>query len=82
MDQVTVGRIVHYAHNGFETGQKTLAGIVTHVHDDGSVNLTVFHNTFEEHLRAVSYDPGEGSVSDVSAGWTYPDGTWHWPARV
>lgn len=70
MDTVTVGRIVHYVQHGFETGRRVLAAMVIHVHDDGRVNLTVFHWGRQEYVQAVPFD-AEGR-----------DGTWRWPERV
>ena len=63
----SVGRIVHYSHSG-----TPLAAIITMVHTDTTINLTVFAQNGDSWGRqTVSYN--EDRVTH---------GTWSWPPRV
>lgn len=64
----TVGRIVHYTLPG--DYQLCRAALVTDVHPDATVALTVFSPSGQHHVLFVDYDPGN------------VPGTWHWPERT
>ena len=65
-----IGWIVHYLR-----GDGTVApGIVTHVHDDGTVDLTIF--TREGHSKAFH---GIGRAAEDAPAAA---GEWFWPPRV
>lgn len=63
----TVGRIVHF-HDASDTGP--LAAMVTFVHDDGAVELTLFV-------------PRVGTEMHERVAWseTPAAGCWNWPPR-
>ena len=69
---VTPGRIVHYQPVPGENGGRDFAwpAMVTYVHRDGRVDLTVFRDGLL----------GPQPVTQVAEG-TEP-GTWRWPARA
>lgn len=74
MDGLTVGRMVHYFHNG-----RHCAAVVTHVWgSNGTVNLHVFRDgSFPE----VPETPTSVMFSDTGnllPGEKVSDGTWHW----
>lgn len=62
-----MGRIVHYV----KGAGVVRAAIITLVHDDGLVNLTVFESDGD------TYGVGRVAFNESGKG-----GTWHWPPRV
>lgn len=66
----TIGRIVHYLPRSGENGgrDKLWPAIITAVHVDGSVNLTVFRDL----LSPIPVDHAKEGTEP---------GTWRWPER-
>lgn len=67
----SVGRIVRFA-----TGVKSMAAIISEVHEGGIVDLVVFgdHDDPAEIWVGVGYHEHDGP-------WNAPGRTWHWPPR-
>jgi len=65
----SVGRIVLYtdAYNG-----PALAGIVTAVNLDGTVDLAVFYPQTIERLRYIEYVDADAGTEDARGRWTWP----------
>lgn len=68
----TVGRIVHYYDS--KSRNAPLAAIITAVHDDRCVNLTVFGNQFTHF--------GLMHLTSVVQSEAPTDGAWTWPPLV
>ncbi len=68
----TIGRIVHY-HDS--STQHVHAAIVTAVHDNGTVDLTIFRP------RGEMADAREGSAGGLD-GTASASGCWTWPPRA
>lgn len=70
----TIGRIVHYRNTEteaqFQNGAQVVPAIITRVHSDNAVNLTVFT------------DSGGGVHQKTSVSLGTGAGTWAWPERV
>lgn len=70
--QPSVGRIVHYHSAGDQPDPTCRAAIVTSVHEDGLVSLTVFMPTGTHVVLRADHVDNE----------KYGASTWHWPERV
>ena len=73
----TVGRIVHYHSYGTPGGEfkpEPRAAIVTHVNDDGTIDLCAVNPTGLFFNRNVSMGGPDGA--------TPQPGCWNWPPRV
>lgn len=70
----TIGRIVHYKNTEteaqFQKGAQVVPAIITRVHSDNVVNLTVFT------------DSGGGVHQKTSVSLGTDAGTWAWPERA
>lgn len=74
MDEVTVGRIVHYISYGTPGGEfapEHRAAVVTEVVSENAVGLCVLNPTGMFFNRGVVFDPTAASP-----------GSWHWPERA
>lgn len=83
----TIGRIVHYWPGSPDEPEPKKKGqpypaIVTHVHSDDCVNLTVFNDNSYPIGSGMSYPFARSSVC-IWNGVGKPDGlnVWTWPAR-
>lgn len=69
----TVGRIVHYTNLGDKDGRyppEQQGAMITRVHENDCVSLTIFYPTGIFQMEKVPYSP------------TYERGHWTWPPRV
>jgi hypothetical protein len=70
---VTVGRIVHYV-EGEKKTEVYRAALVTQVHTEECIDVTVFYPTGMAFRTLVLH-------AGVGARPGYDEGTWHWPRR-
>jgi hypothetical protein len=83
----SIGRIVHYVSYGTpegECGKECRAAIITDIHDDEQVALTVFNPSGQFFNWRVPHEEIDETVEPkIEPGPSgRRGGTWHWPERV
>ena len=79
----SIGRIVHYTSYGTPGGEYTKqcrAAMITEVHDNGEVALTVFNPSGQFFNWRVPHEEIGDKIEPGPSGRS--GGTWHWPERV
>lgn len=81
--QPSIGRIVHYVSYGTPGGEYSKAcraAIITEIHDNDEVALTVFNPSGQFFNWRVPHEEIDGKIEPGPSGRS--GGTWHWPERV